>query len=61
MNQVGYIAVLAVGMTLVIVIRHIDLSVGFLGGFLSAVAAYRDEILGAAGLFGHTRWPWRSA
>jgi len=38
-NQVGYIAVLAVGMTLVIVIRHIDLSVGWLGGFLGAVAA----------------------
>lgn len=38
-NQAGYIAVLAVGMTLVIVIRHIDLSVGFLGGFLGAVAA----------------------
>lgn len=38
-NQAGYIAVLAVGMTLVIVIRQIDLSVGFLGGFLGAVAA----------------------
>ena len=38
-NQTGYIAVLAVGMTLVIVIRHIDLSVGFLGGFLGAIAA----------------------
>jgi putative multiple sugar transport system permease protein len=38
-NQSGYIAVLAVGMTLVIVIRHIDLSVGFLAGFLGAVAA----------------------
>ncbi len=38
-NQAGYIAVLAVGMTLVIVIRHIDLSVGFLGGFLGAIAA----------------------
>jgi len=38
-NQMGYIAVLAVGMTLVIVIRHIDLSVGFLAGFLGAVAA----------------------
>lgn len=38
-NQTGYIAVLAVGMTLVIVIRHIDLSVGFLAGFLGAVAA----------------------
>lgn len=38
-NQMGYIAVLAVGMTLVIVIRHIDLSVGFGAGFLGAVAA----------------------
>ena len=38
-NQTGYIAVLAVGMTLVIVIRHIDLSVGFLSGFLGAIAA----------------------
>lgn len=38
-NQTGYIAVLAVGMTLVIIIRHIDLSVGFLAGFLGAVAA----------------------
>lgn len=35
----SYIAVLAVGMTLVIIIRHIDLSVGFLAGFLGAVAA----------------------
>ncbi len=39
LNQMGYIAVLAVGMTLVIVIRQIDLSVGFLAGFLGAVAA----------------------
>lgn len=39
LNQTGYIAVLAVGMTLVIVIRHVDLSVGFLAGFLGAVAA----------------------
>ncbi|AUS97721.1 ABC transporter permease [Clostridium thermosuccinogenes] len=38
-NQTGYIAVLAVGMTLVIVIRHIDLSVGFVAGFLGAIAA----------------------
>lgn len=38
-NQTGYIAVLAVGMTLVIIIRHIDLSVGFLAGFMGAVAA----------------------
>ena len=39
LNQTGYIAVLAVGMTLVIVIRHIDLSVGFLSGLLAALAA----------------------
>jgi putative multiple sugar transport system permease protein len=39
LNQMGYIAVLAVGMTLVIIIRHIDLSVGYLAGFLGAFAA----------------------
>lgn len=38
-NQTGYIAVLAIGMTLVIVIRHVDFSVGFLAGFLGAIAA----------------------
>jgi putative multiple sugar transport system permease protein len=38
-NQNGYIMVLAVGMTLVIVARQIDLSVGFLAGFLGAIAA----------------------
>jgi len=38
-NQMGYIAVLAVGMTLIIVIRHIELSVGYLAGFLGAFAA----------------------
>lgn len=38
-NQMGYIAVLAVGMTLVIIIRHIDLSVGYLAGFLGAFGA----------------------
>ena len=39
MNQTGYIAVLAVGMTFVIIIRHIDLSVGFLAGCLGAASA----------------------
>jgi len=39
LNQMGYVAVLAVGMTLVIVIRHIDLSVGYLAGFLGAFTA----------------------
>lgn len=38
-NQVGYIAVLAVGMTLVIIVRDIDLSVGYLSGFIGALAA----------------------
>ena len=42
-NQTGYIAVLAVGMTLVIIIGHIDLSVGYLSGFLGAVAAIAIE------------------
>ncbi len=43
LNQTGYIAVLGIGMTLVIVIRHIDLSVGFLAGFLGAVTAIAME------------------
>jgi len=39
LDSAGYIAVLAVAMTLVIVIRHIDLSVGYVAGFLGAIAA----------------------
>ena len=39
MNQTGYIAILAVGVTLVIVMRQTDLSVGFLSGFLGAIGA----------------------
>lgn len=46
LNQFGYIAVLGIGMTLVIVIRHIDLSVGFLAGFLGAVAAIALQFWG---------------
>ncbi len=38
-NATSYIAVMAIGMTLVIVIRHIDLSVGYLAGTLGAIAA----------------------
>lgn len=38
-NQTGYVAVLAVGMTLVLVICQIDLSVGYVAGFLGACAA----------------------
>lgn len=43
LNQAAYIAVLAVGMTLVIVIREIDLSVGFLGAFLGAFVVVAVE------------------
>lgn len=38
-NQTGYVAVLAVGMTCILIIKHIDLSVGYVAGFLGAVAA----------------------
>lgn len=38
-NQTGYIAILAVGMTLILIIRHIDISVGFLCGFIGAISA----------------------
>jgi D-xylose transport system permease protein len=37
--QTSYIAVLAVGMVLVIVAGHIDLSVGSIAGFIGAIAA----------------------
>lgn len=38
-NQTGYIAVLAVGMTLILIIRNIDISVGYLCGFIGAISA----------------------
>lgn len=38
-NQTGYVAVMAVGMTLILIIGQIDLSVGYAAGFLGAVAA----------------------
>lgn len=38
-NQAAYVAVLAIGMTLILIIRHIELSVGFVAGFCGAVAA----------------------
>jgi putative multiple sugar transport system permease protein len=51
LNQTGYIAVLAVGMTLVIVIRHIDLSVGFWPASSAPVTGDRaGSSLEAAGL-----------
>lgn len=43
LNQTAYVAVLAVGMTLVIVTRQIDLSVGFIGAFLGAFVIVNVE------------------
>lgn len=38
-DQTGYVAVLAIGMTLILIIRQIDLSVGFAAGFIGAISA----------------------
>lgn len=38
-DQTGYIAVMACGMTLVLIILQIDLSVGYVAGFTGAIAA----------------------
>lgn len=38
-NQSGYVAVLAIGMTVILIIKHIDLSVGYVAGFAGAVSA----------------------
>lgn len=38
-NQTGYVAVMAVGMTLVLIISQIDLSIGYAAGFFGACAA----------------------
>ena len=44
LNQTAYVSVLAVGMTLVIVTKQIDLSVGFLGAFLGAYVVVSVEV-----------------
>lgn len=44
LNQTAYVSVLAVGMTLVIVTRQIDLSVGYIGAFLGAYVVVAVEI-----------------
>lgn len=36
-NQTGFTATLAIGMTVILIIKHIDLSVGYVAGFLGAV------------------------
>ena len=38
-NQAAYVAVLAIGMTLILIIKHIDLSVGFAAGLAGALSA----------------------
>jgi putative multiple sugar transport system permease protein len=38
-NQTGYVAIIAIGMTIILIIKHIDLSVGYVAGFLGAIAA----------------------
>lgn len=38
-NQAGYVAMLAIGMTLILILKHIDLSVGYVAGFSGAIAA----------------------
>lgn len=38
-NQAAYVAVLAIGMTVILILKHIDLSVGYVAGFSGAVAA----------------------
>lgn len=43
LNQTAYVSVLAVGMTLVIVTRQIDLSVGYVGAFLGAYVIVNVE------------------
>src|SRR5690554_5462045 len=43
LNQTAYVAVLAVGMTLILVTRQIDLSVGYLGAFMGAFVVVAVE------------------
>lgn len=38
-NQAAYVAVLAIGMTVILILKKIDLSVGYVAGFCGAVAA----------------------
>jgi len=46
LDQTAYVAVLAIGMTLVIVTRQIDLSVGFLSAFLGAYVIVAVQVMG---------------
>jgi len=60
LNQTAYVAVLAVGMTLVIVTRQIDLSVGYIGAFMGSFVVVAVEQGGFLALidFFQGWWPW---
>ncbi|MBO4638050.1 MAG: sugar ABC transporter permease [Clostridiales bacterium] len=45
-NQAAYVAVLAIGMTLILILRHIDLSCGYVAGLSGAIAAILMEKVG---------------
>ncbi len=45
-NQAAYVAVLAIGMTIILILRHIDLSCGYVAGLSGAVAAILMEKMG---------------
>ncbi|MBD5547879.1 MAG: sugar ABC transporter permease [Lachnospiraceae bacterium] len=45
-NQVGYVAILAIGMTLILILKHIDLAVGYVAGTCGAIAAILMTKLG---------------
>ncbi len=45
-NQAAYVGVLAIGMTLILILKHIDLSCGYVAGLSGAVAAILMEKMG---------------
>ncbi|MBQ2157993.1 MAG: sugar ABC transporter permease, partial [Oscillospiraceae bacterium] len=45
-NQAAYVAVLAIGMTLILILKHIDLSVGYVAGFTGAICAILMQTYG---------------
>ncbi|MCR4689699.1 MAG: sugar ABC transporter permease [Saccharofermentans sp.] len=45
-NQAAYVAVLAIGMTLILILKHIDLSCGYVAGLSGAIAAILMEKMG---------------
>lgn len=45
-NQAAYVAILAIGMTIILILKHIDLSCGYVAGLSGAVAAILMEKAG---------------